>query len=109
MTFKMNRRSAAALVTAALILPAGIALAQSKPGDGVTVKPLKSSIAEETFQTMLVMKALEELGYTVEDISELEYAAAHVAVANGDGTFLADHWDPLHVDFIEAAGGDEKI
>jgi glycine betaine/proline transport system substrate-binding protein len=58
---------------------------------------------------MLVMKALEELGYEVEDIKELEYAAAHVAIANGDGTFLADHWDPLHIDFYQEAGGDEKM
>lgn len=88
---------------------AGTAAAQELPGEGVTVTPLKSSIAEETFQTLLVMKALEELGYEVEDIKELEYAALHVAIANGDGTFAADHWDPLHTDFFEAAGGEEKI
>ncbi|KAA5605160.1 glycine betaine/L-proline ABC transporter substrate-binding protein ProX [Roseospira marina] len=97
---------AAGLTTA---LMAGSAMAQSMPGEGVTVVPLKSSIAEETFQTMLVMKALEDLGYDVEDIKELEYAAAYVAVGNGDGTFLADGWFPLHVDFYEAAGGDEKL
>mgnify|MGYP000253461746 CR=1 FL=1 len=53
--------------------------------------------------------ALEELGYDVEDIKELEYPAAYVAIANGDGTFMADHWDPLHADFYTAAGGDEKL
>lgn len=79
------------------------------PGEGVTVQPLKSSIAEETFQTLLVMKALERLGYEVKDIQEVEYAAGHVAIANGDATFLADHWDPLHVDFFEKAGGEAKI
>jgi len=79
------------------------------PGKGITVQPLKSSIAEETFQTLLVMKALERLGYDVKPIKEVEYATAHVAIANGDGTFLADHWDPLHVDFYEKAGGAAKI
>ncbi|MCB1824672.1 MAG: glycine betaine/L-proline ABC transporter substrate-binding protein ProX [Candidatus Competibacteraceae bacterium] len=79
------------------------------PGKGVTVQPLKSSIAEETFQTLLVMKALERLGYDVKPIKEVEYATAHVAIANGDGTFLADHWDPLHVDFYTKAGGADKI
>ncbi len=83
--------------------------AADMPGKGVQVQPLKSSIAEETFQTMLVMKALEKLGYTVEPIKEIEYAAGHVAIANGDATFLADHWDPLHVDFYENAGGADKI
>ena len=79
------------------------------PGAGVTVQPLKSSIAEETFQTLIVMKALERLGYTVQPIKEVEYATAHVAIANGDATFLADHWDPLHTDFYEKAGGDAKL
>ncbi|HPE73375.1 MAG TPA: glycine betaine/L-proline ABC transporter substrate-binding protein ProX [Candidatus Competibacter sp.] len=79
------------------------------PGKGVTVQPLKSSIAEETFQTLLVMKALERLGYDVKPIKEVEYATAHVAIGNGDGTFLADHWDPLHVDFYTKAGGADKI
>jgi len=79
------------------------------PGKGITVQPLKSSIAEETFQTLLVMKALERLGYDVKPIKEVEYATAHVAIGNGDGTFLADHWDPLHADFFTKAGGADKI
>jgi glycine betaine/proline transport system substrate-binding protein len=96
------------------LLSAGIALGGSAfatdlPGLGVTVKPLKSSIAEETFQTLLVMRALEKLGYTVAPIKEIEYAAGHVAIANGDATFLADHWDPLHIDFYKNAGGDAKL
>jgi len=90
-------------------LAAAGASAASLPGEGVTVQPLKSSIAEETFQTLLVMKALERLGYEVEDIKEIEYAAGHIAIGNGDATFLADHWDPLHVDFYKKAGGDEKL
>ncbi|MEZ5578259.1 glycine betaine/L-proline ABC transporter substrate-binding protein ProX [Candidatus Competibacter phosphatis] len=79
------------------------------PGKGVTVQPLQSSIAEETFQTLLVVKALERLGYDVKPIKEVEYATAHIAIGNGDGTFLADHWDPLHVDFYTKAGGADKI
>jgi len=79
------------------------------PGKGVIVQPLKSSIAEEIFQTLLVVKALERLGYDIKPIKEVEYATAHVAIGNGDGTFLADHWDPLHVDFYTKAGGADKI
>ncbi|MDT0682171.1 glycine betaine/L-proline ABC transporter substrate-binding protein ProX [Roseicyclus sp. F158] len=106
----ITRTSRAALAAGGFSVAfAGAALAQDMPGEGVSVTPLKSSIAEETFQTLLVMKALEELGYDVDDISELEYAAAHVAIANGDGTFLADHWDPLHADFFKSAGGEEDI
>ncbi len=79
------------------------------PGTGVEVQPIKSSIAEETFQTELVMQALKDLGFEVKPIKEIEYAAGHVALGNGDATFMADHWDPLHIDFYKKAGGDAKL
>ena len=79
------------------------------PGKGVKVQPIKSSIAEETFQTELVMQALKDLGYDVQPFKEIEYASGHVALGNGDATFMADHWDPLHIDFYEKAGGDAKL
>lgn len=97
-------------LAAATFLTTSLSLqAAEKPGEGIEVQPLKSSIAEETFQTLLVSRALEELGYDVKDIKEIEYASGHVAIANGDGTFLADHWDPLHTNFFNRAGGEEKI
>jgi len=98
----------AGIAACALLLTAN-SPAASLPGEGVSVQPLKSSIAEETFQTLLVMKALERLGYDVQPIKEIEYAAGHIAIGNGDATFLADHWDPLHIDFFTKAGGDEKL
>ena len=106
--FDLKTCTRAALL-AATALAAGAAPGADQPGEGVEVQPIKSSIAEETFQTLLVMKALEELGYEVKDIKEIEYAAGHVALANGDATFMADHWDPLHTDFYEEAGGDAKL
>ena len=111
---EMKRKFTITRLLATAALAGGVALgsaasAADMPGKGVTVQPLKSSIAEETFQTLLVMKALEKLGYDVKPIKELEYAAGHVALANGDGTFMADHWNPLHVDFYEKAGGDAKL
>ncbi len=110
MTILKKLSTGAAIAVTSSFLISGAAFADDmKPGEGVKVQPLKSSIAEETFQTVLVMKALEELGYDVKDIQEIEYAAGHVAIGNGDATFLADHWNPLHADFYKAAGGDEKI
>ncbi|MCB2026062.1 MAG: glycine betaine/L-proline ABC transporter substrate-binding protein ProX [Burkholderiaceae bacterium] len=93
----------------AFVATATPALAADLPGKGVEVQPVKSSIAEETFQTLLVMKALEKLGYDVKPIKEVEYPAAHLAIANGDATFMADHWDPLHADYYKNAGGDAKL
>ena len=97
------------LLAAALALAGIGAQAADLPGQGVPVLPLKSSIAEETFQTLLVMKALEQLGYDVQPIKEVEYPTAHVAVGNGDATFLADHWNPLHADYFKNAGGEAKL
>ncbi|MDA8454155.1 glycine betaine/L-proline ABC transporter substrate-binding protein ProX [Acidovorax sp. GBBC 3334] len=102
-------RAAACALAGALalaVLPAG---AQNLPGKGVKVQPLQSSNAEETFQTLLVSRGLQKLGYDVQPIKEIEYATAHVAIANGDATFMADHWDPLHADFYKNAGGDAKL
>jgi glycine betaine/proline transport system substrate-binding protein len=100
----------ATALSAALLFSANASAADaSMPGKGVVVKPIKSSIAEESFQTELVMRGLKDLGYDVKPFKETEYPTAHLAVANGDATFLASHWDPLHVDFYNNAGGDAKM
>ena len=83
--------------------------ADEQPGKGIRIQPLQSPIAEETFQTRLVVKALEQLGYQVQPIKEVDYTAAHLAIANGDATFMADHWDRLHEDFYQNSGGDSKL
>ena len=81
----------------------------NRPGEGITVQPLKSSLADEAFQTLLVMRALEELGYTVAPMKDLEPATEHLAIANGDATFMANHWSLLHADFYKNSGGDAKL
>ena len=105
-TLKAHRLLAATALAFGL---AGAAAAESMPGKGIEIQPLKSSIAEETLQTELVMKALEALGYAVKPIKEVEYPTAHIAIANGDATFMADHWNPMHADFYKNAGGDAKL
>ncbi len=55
------------------------------------------------------MKALQALGYEVSPIKQMAYAAGHMAVADGEATFMANHWDPLHADFYARAGGDERL
>ena len=79
------------------------------PGKGITVKPVQSTISEETFQTLLVSRALEKLGYTVDKPSEVDYNVGYTTIAAGDGTFIATNWKPLHDDMYNAAGGDEKF
>ncbi|WP_245879890.1 glycine betaine/L-proline ABC transporter substrate-binding protein ProX [Vibrio gangliei] len=83
--------------------------ADTLPGEGVTVQPVQSTIAEETFQTLLVNKALEKLGYDVKPIQNVDYNVAYTSIANGDATFLASNWEPLHTDKYKQAGGDAKF
>lgn len=79
------------------------------PGKDITVKPLQSTIAEETFQTLIVSRALEKLGYSVEKPGEVDYNVAYTTIAAGDATFVATNWQPLHDDMYKAAGGDSKF
>jgi glycine betaine/proline transport system substrate-binding protein len=96
------------LVLGLLVVSLG-ARAELLPGRGITVQPLKSSLAEEAFQTLLVSRALEKLGYTVLPMKDLEPATEHLAIANGDATFMANHWHLLHADFYKSSGGDAKL
>lgn len=74
------------------------------PGKGIAVQPVQSTISEETFQTLLVSKALEKLGYDVKEPREVDYNVAYTSIASGDATFIAVNWDPLHADQYKAAG-----
>ncbi|MDO8717394.1 MAG: glycine betaine/L-proline ABC transporter substrate-binding protein ProX [Polaromonas sp.] len=107
----MNTRNFTRTLIAGSLLALGLAAhaAADLPGKGVKVQPLQSAIAEETFQTLLVSRGLQKLGYDVQPIKEIEAATGHVAISNGDATFLADHWDPLHADFYKNGGGDAKL
>ena len=88
-----NTRNFTRTLIAGGLLALGLAAhgATDLPGKGVRVQPLQGSIAEETFQTLLVSHGLQKLGFDVPPIKEIEAATAHVAVSNGDATFLADH------------------
>lgn len=46
----------------------------------------QSTISEETFQTLLVSRALEKLGYTVNKPSEVDYNVGYTSIASGDAT-----------------------
>lgn len=79
------------------------------PGSGITVQPGQINVDGENFQTIIVMKGLERLGYDVKPVQNAKYPALHIAAANGDITFIADHWYPLHTAFFDKAGGGEKL
>ncbi len=102
-------RHSVLFATAFTTLISTSAFAADLPGKGITVKPAQSTISEETFQTLLVSRGLEKLGYNVEKPSEVDYNVAYTSLAAGDVTFLATNWQPLHDDMYKAAGGDNKF
>ena len=97
------------LATAFATLVSTSAFADDLPGKGITVQPFQSTISEETFQTLLVSRGLEKLGYTVNKPSEVDYNVGYTSLAAGDVTFTAVNWQPLHDDMYAAAGGDKKF
>lgn len=106
-----TRKPAAALAGCAILALAGAApsWAADLPGKGVKVIPATSSIAEELFQTKIVMMGLAQLGYDVKDHLEIEYPTMHLAISQGDLTFSTTHWAPLHKAFYEKAGGEKTL
>ncbi|GAA5646100.1 glycine betaine/L-proline ABC transporter substrate-binding protein ProX [Vibrio proteolyticus] len=85
------------------------AWAEQLPGEGITVQPVQSTVAEETFQTLIVNKAMEALGYDVQPTKEVDYNVGYTSIAEGDATYLTVGWFPLHADKYEMAGGDAKF
>ncbi|MBF8223783.1 glycine betaine/L-proline ABC transporter substrate-binding protein ProX [Halomonas sp. 328] len=99
--------TALALATAALTpLPA---LAEARPGEGVSVTPIFPSVAEEHFRGQIAIMGLEALGYAVEAPRETEYAGILLGLAYGEGDFTVHAWDKLHDDFYQQVGGDEAL
>ncbi len=99
----------AAALTTTLLSTQVYATDTAQPGKGISVIPVQSTISEETFQTLLVSRALEKLGYDVQSPREVDYNVAYTSIASGDATFIAVNWDPLHADQYKAAGGDAKF
>ena len=102
------KKALTASVVSTLALSANV-WAEKLPGDGVAVQPVQSTVAEETFQTLIVNRALEELGYDVKPTKEVDYNVGYTSISKGDATFLAVGWFPLHADKYTMAGGDDKF
>ncbi|ADJ25695.1 Substrate-binding region of ABC-type glycine betaine transport system [Dehalogenimonas lykanthroporepellens BL-DC-9] len=80
-----------------------------KPGQGVTMSPAKPTWSTGWFQTEVFIKALEELGYNVEDAIALDNPIFYNSVANGDVDFWADGWFPLHNQYLPIIEGKAEV
>ena len=77
------------------------------------VTALKSTIAEETFQMLIVNAVLKKMGHDISSTNEVNYDIAYQTIANNANSdevfFLAGSWDPLHNSKLKAVGGEEKV
>ncbi|MCQ8876405.1 MAG: proline/glycine betaine ABC transporter substrate-binding protein ProX [Mesorhizobium sp.] len=92
-----------------MMLAIAVMAGYSLPAMADQVKPAWGGETEELFQTFIVDEGLRELGYEVAELSQVGVQLAHTAVANGDLTFYAAHWVPLHDAYWKESGGDEKL
>ncbi len=97
------------LTTALGLLLAAPALAQDKPGEGVTVRTAIQPLLEEMFQSRILFRALGNLGYTVADPQEVVAQTAHIAVGAGDADLFPSSWHTLHDPFVQEAGSDAVV
>lgn len=84
-------------------------LANDKPGEGKTVRPILPVQIEEHLQHLILFQALKDLGYTVAEPGQAEYQTMHIALGTGDADFAAVSWDVLHDAFFQEAGGDKVL
>lgn len=79
------------------------------PGEGIEVQAVHTTDKTDYFQTAIINKGLEKLGYEIEESAEVTPGIMFVALANGDVDYTAIHWERLHNKFYEKSGGDEKL
>ncbi len=82
---------------------------QLKPGTGISVTPVFSSLPEEHFRGEIAIAGLRELGYEVLPAKQTGYATMLLALAYGDADFSIHMWDILHDEFYQKAGGAKAI
>jgi glycine betaine/proline transport system substrate-binding protein len=72
------------------------AVAQEKPGEGVTVEPARATWKTGYFLEAIYSMGLEELGYTVAAPRDMSSPDFYKALVQGDLDFWANGWFPLH-------------
>ena len=96
------------LVFTCMTLLATPAMANDKPGKGITLKPARATWNTGFFQEALVRQGLEELGYKVDKVKDLANPIFYKSVTLGDLDYWTNGWFPMHnaqlpKDFYEKA------
>lgn len=85
-----------AIIASAVLLTGAAIASDELPGKGVTVRPARATWTTGFFLEAIYSRALEDLGYTVEDPKKLANPIFYQSVVTGDVDFWANGWFPLH-------------
>lgn len=72
------------------------AMANDKPGEGVSVQPARATWNTGYILEAIVREGMEELGYEVKKVKELTNPLFYQSVALGDVDYWANGWFPTH-------------
>ncbi len=89
----------AALMTVGAIAQVG---AQEGPGAGTEVQMARATWDTGWFHAEIYKQALEELGYSVSDVTTLDNPPFYTSVAQGDIDLWVNGWFPLHDTYRES-------
>jgi glycine betaine/proline transport system substrate-binding protein len=78
------------------VMLAGAATAADLPGEGKTVTPGRATWTTGFFLEALYSRAMEHLGYEVEDPKDVSNPIFYQAVMQGDLDYWANGWFPIH-------------
>jgi glycine betaine/proline transport system substrate-binding protein len=91
----MLHRISTALIAGALVL-SGLAFAQERPGEGVTVTPAVATWESARPVEAIFSVLLSELGYDVQRPTSLANPIFYQALTQGDVDYWPNGWFPLH-------------
>lgn len=106
-----TRIAAGAVVAAVTTTAAGsLAVAQSNPGEGTTVKMARATWDTGWWQAEVYSQLLEQLGYDVAPVTTLDNPPFYQSVAQGDMDLWVNGWFPLHNTYEDTfSQGAEKV
>ncbi len=89
-----------AVILTVLLIASGSFAEGHLPGKGKTVQPARATWTNGFFLEALYSRALEDLGYNVEDPKKLAAPIFYRTITHGHVDFWANGWFPLHDDFL---------
>ena len=105
-----NIKSMALVGAAVLCLASSTANADGKlVGEGIKLRPIESTRPEEKFQSMVIYRGLQRLGYEIIEPRQVDYEKIYDALGSGRADFTVVHWDQLHSTLYKQAGGKATV